>query len=330
MLGLRKKPMPDPLAEEPTPSAGPVTEPAVAAGQPEPVSPGDVLAEAPPAEKLSKSSRGKAGKTDGVQPPAKKSAPSSPEKGKEEGKTGPRLEVEEEESVVPNRPVLVELRDVSKRYGHHLVLDHVTLKFYKGEFLSLVGPSGAGKSTLIKCLTLQERPDEGRIIVAGRDITLLRRRELPYYRRKVGIVFQDFKLLGSKTVYENVAFALEVSNVPNREIRQRVNLILETVGMFSKRDNFPHELSGGEQQRAAIARALVHDPKILIADEPTGNLDPVNTWEIIELLFKINKSGTMVILATHDREIVDTLKKRVVTMRAGKIVSDQEVGTYIM
>ena len=238
-----------------------------------------------------------------------------------------------EEEVVeeaPSRPVLVEFKDVSKLYDGHQALDHVSLKLYKGEFLSLVGPSGAGKSTLIKCLTLQLRPDAGRIIVAGRDITLLRNRELPYYRRKVGIVFQDFKLLASKTVWENVAFALEVSDVPNREIRNRVGVMLETVGMGPKRDNFPHELSGGEQQRVAIARALVHDPKILIADEPTGNLDPVNTWEIIELLYKINKSGTMVILATHDREIVDALKKRVVTMREGKIVADQEKGTYLV
>lgn len=230
----------------------------------------------------------------------------------------------------PSRPVLVEFREVTKVYEDHLALDTISIKLYKGEFLSIVGPSGAGKSTLIKCLTLQQFPDKGRIVVAGRDITMLRSRELPYYRRKVGIVFQDFKLLISKTVYENVAFALEVSNTPRREIKERVHIMLETVGMLSKRDNFPLELSGGEQQRVAIARALVHDPKILIADEPTGNLDPVNTWEIIELLFKINKSGTMVILATHDREIVDALKKRVITMRAGKIVADQEKGTYLV
>jgi cell division transport system ATP-binding protein len=229
-----------------------------------------------------------------------------------------------------SRPVLVEFREVSKRYGDHVALDNVSLKLYKGEFLSLVGPSGAGKSTLIKCLTLQERPEDGRIIVAGRDITLLRKRELPFYRRKVGFIFQDYKLLASKTVYENIAFALEVSGVATREIKDRVKLMLETVGMVSKRDSFPHELSGGEQQRVAIARALVHDPRILIADEPTGNLDPVNTWEIIELLYKINRSGTMVILATHDREIVDALKKRVVTIRAGQIVADQERGTYLV
>lgn len=262
--------------------------------------------------------------------PEKNSSAGSEKDSKKVGmasKAKPRTKVT---STVPSRPVLVEFRDVVKSYDTHLALDHVSLKLYKGEFLSIVGPSGAGKSTLIKCLTLQERPEEGRIIVAGRDITMLRDRELPYYRRKVGIVFQDFKLLPSKTVQENVAFALEVSSVSNKEIKERVHIMLETVGMSSKAENFPHELSGGEQQRIAIARALVHDPKILIADEPTGNLDPVNTWEIIELLYKINKSGTMVILATHDREIVDALKKRVITMRAGQIVSDQEKGTYLV
>jgi len=242
----------------------------------------------------------------------------------------PSKEEEVEEEPTPLRPLLVEFRDVTKQYGNHIALNNVSIKFYKGEFLSIVGPSGAGKSTLIKSLTLQERPDSGRIIVAGRYITLLKDRDLPYYRRKVGIVFQDFKLLPMKTVYENVAFALEVSGTPTREIKSRVEIMLETVGMLSKRNNFPHELSGGEQQRVVIARALVHDPKILIADEPTGNLDPVNTWEIVELLYKINKSGTMVILATHDREIVDALKKRVVTMRAGSVVADQEKGVYLV
>ena len=230
----------------------------------------------------------------------------------------------------PTRPVLVEFKELSKVYHGHLVLDKISLKLYKGEFMSLVGPSGAGKSTLIKCLTLQLRPDSGRIIVAGRDITLMREHELPYYRRKVGVVFQDFKLLPSMTVGENVAFALEVSEVSRKEIKQRVEQILETVGMLSKHHSFPRQLSGGEQQRVAIARALVHDPKILIADEPTGNLDPVNTWEIIELLYKINKSGTMVMLATHDREVVDALKKRVITLQGGTLAADQEKGTYIV
>lgn len=248
---------------------------------------------------------------------------------KKPGDKSPKAE-KDPSTTIPSRPVLVEFKEVCKRYGTHVALDHVSLKLFKGEFLSLVGPSGAGKSTLIKCLTLQERPEEGRIIVAGRDITLLRKRELPYYRRKVGFIFQDYKLLASKTVYENIAFALEVSGIPTREIRDRVQIILETVGMLSKRENFPNELSGGEQQRVAIARALVHDPKILIADEPTGNLDPLNTWEIIELLYKINRAGTMVILATHDKEIVDSLQKRVITMRAGQVVADVEKGTYLV
>lgn len=219
---------------------------------------------------------------------------------------------------------------MTKKYSNTDALDKVSFKIERGEFVSVVGPSGAGKSTLIKLLIREELPSGGRIIVAGRDITDLRSKELPYYRRKIGVVFQDFKLLPQKTVYENIAFALEVADASLEEIREKVPDILERVGMLSKRDNFPHELSGGEKQRTAIARAMVHDPKILIADEPTGNLDPVNTWEIIELLFKINKLGTLVILATHNKEIIDILKKRVVTMRAGKVVADQERGRYIV
>ncbi|KKQ90003.1 MAG: Cell division ATP-binding protein FtsE [Berkelbacteria bacterium GW2011_GWA2_38_9] len=225
---------------------------------------------------------------------------------------------------------MVEFTSVSQNYSGILALDHVSFKIKRGEFISIVGPSGAGKSTIIKLLICEESPSTGKIIVAGRDITDLRSKELPFYRRKLGVVFQDFKLLPQKTVYENVAFALEVSDSSADEIREKVPDILENVGMLSKRENFPHELSGGEKQRTAIARALVHDPKILIADEPTGNLDPVNTWEIIELLFKINKTGTMVILATHNKEIVDVLKKRVITLRAGKLVADQAQGKYII
>lgn len=225
---------------------------------------------------------------------------------------------------------MVEFKAVTKEYNNVKALDRASFTIKRGEFISIVGPSGAGKSTMVKLLIREEMPSGGQIIVAGRDITLLRSSELPFYRRKLGVVFQDFKLLPQKTVYENVAFALEVSDATLEDIREKVPDILERVGMLSKRDNFPHELSGGEKQRTAIARALVHDPKILIADEPTGNLDPVNTWEIIELLFKINKTGTMVILATHNKEIVDAIKKRVVTMRNGKIVSDEARGKYIV
>lgn len=225
---------------------------------------------------------------------------------------------------------MIEFQNVTKKYGSMTVLDRVNFKIKRGEFISIVGPSGAGKSTLIKMLICEENPSTGTIIVASRDITQLRTRELPFYRRKLGVVFQDFKLLPQKTVYENVAFALEASDASSDDIREKVPDILERVGMLPRRGNFPHELSGGEKQRTAIARALVHDPKILIADEPTGNLDPVNTWEIIELLFKINKTGTMVILATHNKEIVDVLKRRVITMRNGKVVSDEAHGKYIV
>ena len=186
----------------------------------------------------------------------------------------------------------------------------------------MVGPSGAGKSTLIRMLTREELPTSGRIYVAGRDITTLKSRELPYYRRKVGIIFQDFKLLPRKTVCENISFALEVAGASNQDIEERVPKIIEIVGLTKRMKALSEELSGGEKQRVSIARALIHQPKILIADEPTGNLDPVTTWEIIELLFKINRQGTIVLL--------DALQRRVITMRDGKIVGDQLHGKYIL
>jgi cell division transport system ATP-binding protein len=225
---------------------------------------------------------------------------------------------------------MLDFRSVTKTYGQIEALAGVNFRISKGEFVSLVGPSGAGKSTIVKLLIREEVPTKGEILVANRDITQLSRWELPFYRRQLGIVFQDFRLLPNKSVYENVAFALQVSDATKEEIEKKVPAVLDMVGMLQRADNFPRELSGGEKQRAAIARALVHDPKILLADEPTGNLDPVNTWEIIELLFKINQRGTMVILATHDKEIVDTLKKRVITLRAGRVVADQEKGKYLL
>lgn len=226
---------------------------------------------------------------------------------------------------------MIAFKNVSKEYGKNIrALDNVSFDILRGEFVTLVGPSGAGKSTLIRLLTREELPSGGEIIVAGRDIVKLRRGELPYFRRKVGVIFQDFKLLPQKTVAENVAYALEVSDAPPDEIKRKVPLILDLVGLSHRMQNLPNELSGGERQRVSIARALVHTPKILIADEPTGNLDPVSTWEIIELLFKINKRGTIVVLATHDREVVNTLKKRVITLKDGKIMSDQEKGTYLL
>jgi cell division transport system ATP-binding protein len=234
-------------------------------------------------------------------------------------------------SQTKNDDVVIEFDHISKVYPGNVgaVLD-VSFKVNMGEFISLVGPSGAGKSTLIKLLICEEPPSKGQILVAGRDISKLKKKELPFYRRKVGVIFQDFKLLPKKTIYENIAFALEVSDATNEEIADRVPKIIELVGLTSRTCAFTEELSGGEKQRVSIARALVHNPKLLIADEPTGNLDPVSTWEIIELLFKINKQGTIVLLASHDKEVVDTLQRRVITMRNGRVVSDQERGKYIL
>lgn len=222
----------------------------------------------------------------------------------------------------------ITIQDISKRYGDIVALTNVSSTIDNGEFVSLVGPSGAGKSTLIRLLTREELPSAGHIYVAGRDITRLNRRELPFFRRKVGIVFQDFKLLAHKTVFENVAFALEVCDAPNELISERVPRIIGLVSLDHRAQNYPHELSGGERQRVSIARSLVHQPKILIADEPTGNLDPTTSVEIVELLLKINKQGTTVILATHNKGIVDDLKKRVIVMRGGEIVADQPIGQY--
>ncbi len=225
---------------------------------------------------------------------------------------------------------MIEFRKVSKSYRSIIAVEDVSFSVGDGEFVLLVGPSGAGKSTLIRLLIREELPTSGKIIVVDRDISTLKSAELPYYRRKIGVIFQDYRLLSRKTVYENVAYALEVAGVKSSEIRRKVPLILRVVGLYDRRTNRPEGLSGGELQRVSIARALVHSPRILIADEPTGNLDPVNTWEIVELLFRINQEGTIVLLATHDKEIVDSLKKRVITIRNGKIVADQEKGKYIL
>lgn len=231
---------------------------------------------------------------------------------------------------------MIEFIDVTKGYPdpkdkrkNLYALDNVSFDIKEGEFVCLVGPSGAGKSTLIKLLICEEEITSGRILVAGRDITLLKKDQLPYYRRKVGVIFQDFKLLEHKTVYENVAFALEVCEVDQKTIDERVPKILDMVGLSKRRDNYPNELSGGEKQRVAIARSLIHSPAIVVADEPTGNLDPKNTKEVVDILEKVNASGTIVIIATHDKEIVDGLKRRVVTLRDGKVYSDQKNGKYI-
>lgn len=223
---------------------------------------------------------------------------------------------------------MIDIQKVSKHYGKIKALDRVSFKIKEGEFVCLVGPSGAGKTTLVRLLICEEKPTFGRILVADRDVHMLPKKEIPLFRRKIGVVFQDYKLLPTKTVYENIAYALEVSGTPTQIIKERTPKILELVGITGRAQNYPDELSGGEKQRTALARALVHRPKILIADEPTGNLDPVTSWEIIDLLFRINQKGTTVILATHNRDIVNALKKRVIGLKDGKLVYDKERGQY--
>jgi cell division transport system ATP-binding protein len=217
---------------------------------------------------------------------------------------------------------------VTKHYGSKKVLDDVSFVIKAQEFVTIVGPSGAGKSTMVKLLLCEEKPTFGRITIDGKDIHLLKDEYIPYYRRQIGVVFQDYKLLSDKTVYENVAFAMEVSGKPDREIRKEVHKILDLVGLKDKGDNFPQELSGGEAQRVGIARALVFQPKFLIADEPTGNLDPKNAWEITKLLLKINELGTTVLLVAHNPEVVNMVHKRVITLVSGKVEKDQKKGRY--
>lgn len=218
---------------------------------------------------------------------------------------------------------------VSKHYGSGLVaLDKVSIHIEPKEFVIVVGSSGAGKSTLMKLITREERPSSGKIIIGGVDYDELKDRDVPKIRRKIGVVFQDFKLLPSKRVYENVAFALEIVGMTSREMKHTIPKVLRMVGLEDKARHFPAQLSGGEQQRLAIARAIVRQPKILIADEPTGNLDPKNGWEVVMLLEKINKHGTTVLLTTHNQEIVNRLKRRVITLKDGHLESDKARGRY--
>lgn len=224
---------------------------------------------------------------------------------------------------------MILLDRVTKIYNRsNIALDRASLHVEAKEFVIIVGPSGAGKSTFLKLLTREERPNSGKIIVGGIDYEQLKDRDIPLLRRKIGVVFQDFKLLPNKTVYENVAFALEIVGMGNAEIRHTVPRVLNIVGLTGKEDNYPYELSGGERQRVAIARAIARQPKILIADEPTGNLDPKHAWDVIKVLEKINKYGTTVILTTHNQDIVNKLKRRVITVKDGKIVSDRANGEY--
>ena len=207
-------------------------------------------------------------------------------------------------------------------------LDDVTFHINKGEFVVIVGSSGSGKTTLIKLLLKEMKPTEGEILVEGKEYSKMKRREIPKLRRKIGVVFQNFRLLKDRTVFENVAFAQQVIEKPAKEIRRSVPAMLTMVGLAEQYKQYPRELSGGEQQRVAVARAIVNQPGIILADEPTGNLDPTNSMEIMTLLEEINKKGTTVIVVTHNKDIVNALKKRVITLKKGKIISDEEEGRY--
>lgn len=225
---------------------------------------------------------------------------------------------------------MILLDRVTKIYGKDSkpALNRVSLHIEPKEFVILVGTSGAGKSTLLKVLTREERPTSGKVVVGGIDYDSLKDKNIPLLRRKIGTVFQDFKLLPQRTVFENIAFALEIVGMSNREIRHTVPKVIDLVGLKGKENKFPSELSGGERQRVAIARAVVRQPKILIADEPTGNLDPKHSWDIVRLLEKINRYGTTVLLTTHNKDIVDKLKRRVITIDHGKIIADVAQGSY--
>lgn len=225
---------------------------------------------------------------------------------------------------------LIEFRDVSERYikGATPAIDHLTFDIDNGEFVFITGDSGSGKSTLIKLLLRELTPTSGSITVAGMNLGKMKHRKIPLYRRKVGVVFQEFRLLKDRNIYENVAFAQRVTEVKSRVIKKKVPAALSLVGLAQKYKSFPDELSGGEQQRVAIARALINEPALLLADEPTGNLDPSNSWEIMNLLEEANERGTTVVVVTHNQEIVNEMKKRVITLNKGVIISDEQGGEY--
>lgn len=224
---------------------------------------------------------------------------------------------------------MIQLTNVSKIYpnGARALVD-VNVHIGKGEFVFLVGPSGAGKSTLIRLLYREEAPTRGQVILNGQNLVRMKEREIPYLRRNIGVIFQDFKLLPNKTVYENVAFALEVLGLGKREVQKRSRAALDLVGLAAKEKAFTHQLSGGEQQRVCVARAIINNPALLMADEPTGNLDPDTTWGIMDLLYNINKRGTTVVMATHAKDIVDQMKKRVIAIEGGRVARDEEKGAY--
>lgn len=226
---------------------------------------------------------------------------------------------------------MILFKNVWKIYPPNCIaLRQINLEIRDKEFISLAGPSGAGKTTLLRLLIGEEKPDRGKVVLSGLNVAKIKHHYLPYLRRRIGMIFQDFKLLADRTAFENVAFAMEVAGYAKREIERDVPQVLKLVGLAERQEAMPSQLSGGEKQRVAIARALIHRPELLIADEPTGNLDLLHTWDIIRLLLKINEMGTTVILATHDREIINTLQRRVITIDKGCLVRDEEKGRYIL
>lgn len=226
---------------------------------------------------------------------------------------------------------MISFQNVSKVYNSHSVaLQDINFTIQPNEFVSVVGRNGAGKSTIVKLLIGEEKPTKGRILFGPYEINKLKPQELPMVRRQIGIVFQDFRLLPTKNAYENIAFALEVEGRPQSEIEEFVPQVLDMVGLANRAYNFPHELSGGEKQRVAIARAMIHRPAVVVADEPTGNLDPINAAEIARLLLKINELGTTVILVTHNKDIVNSVHRRVISLDNGKIIRDEEKGKYVL
>ncbi len=233
-----------------------------------------------------------------------------------------------------NKNSMINFQNVSKIYQSNshetIALDDATFRILPKEFVSLVGKSGAGKSTIIKLLIAEEKPSKGKVMMGNYEVAKLKLKELPSLRRRVGVIFQDFRLLPNKTAAENVAFALEVAGRTQEEIEEYVPQAMDMVGLKDKMRNFPKELSGGEKQRVAIARSMINHPDVLIADEPTGNLDPINTWDIIKLLLKINELGTTIILATHNKDIVNFLDRRVISLENGRVIRDEQKGKYIL
>ena len=229
---------------------------------------------------------------------------------------------------------MIKFENVSKIYqtkeGQIIALNDIKLGIEPKEFISLAGQSGAGKTSLLKMLTAEDLPTSGKVLFDKKNVNLIQPKEMPFFRRRIGMVFQDFRLLSDMDVRENISFAMEVAGYEDEEIQRDVPQVLELVGMGDKINRFPKELSGGEKQRVAIARALIHRPDVILADEPTGNLDILNAWDIIRLLIKINELGTTIILATHDREIINSLNRRVITMDKGRVIRDEEKGRYIL